>query len=204
MINNTFFRTSFCFIIFVSSICLRAQETKRSYNIMTSKSASEIEDFLKDADPNDSRIFFLKNRLASLKRNSPEEVNYSKLKPTSYSAVAEKKEMSEKEEFEFLMTEKNEDKTEKNAKAVKKLNTLFDEDKNNPEAVVFVENKTSCNMILRILGEKKHNLAVPANKENSIVLPKGKYSLTSNICGIKYESTKDFSKSQRITLTNSK
>jgi hypothetical protein len=55
---------------------------------------------------------------------------------------------------------------------------------------------------MHLQGKKFYNLAVPAHGQNSIVLEKDSYNLSSNVCDVKYTSTKDLAKSQMIILGN--
>jgi hypothetical protein len=77
-------------------------------------------------------------------------------------------------------------------KTVKILNSLFDNDPNAKECIVMIQNKSDCNIIVRMegVGTTKYRLAVPAHADNSIVIEKGQYLFTSLICGAQYASQK--------------
>lgn len=45
-------------------------------------------------------------------------------------------------------------------------------------------------------------MAVPAKGENSIVINKGNYTLTSNVCDVLYSSQKEIKKSILLTINN--
>ncbi len=106
----------------------------------------------------------------------------------------------ETEEFQQLISiSQNEHKS----RTVNLLNTLFDNDNNSTETILLVRNNSDCNMILRINGaDKKHNLAVPAKGENTLVIKKGRYDMTANVCSGKYASVKDIQKSSQIILNS--
>lgn len=108
---------------------------------------------------------------------------------------------SEKEEFAMLMSTSPLD--HKN-KTVKILNSLFDNDPNSKESIVLVENKSDCNMIVRLEGIRdfKYRLAIPARAESSIVVQKGDYLFTSKVCGAQYASQKTIQKSVMVSLEN--
>ncbi|WP_353050477.1 DUF6759 domain-containing protein [Chryseobacterium sp. ISL-6] len=53
---------------------------------------------------------------------------------------------------------------------------------------------------MRIANKHDYKLAIPAKGENFIVLEKGKYSITGNICGSSYEQIKDLNKGICLTL----
>ena len=67
----------------------------------------------------------------------------------SYIASAVAYSDPEAEEFAMLM---NEDPTEHKMKTTKILNSLFDNDPTSKESIVMIENKSDCNIIMRIEG----------------------------------------------------
>jgi hypothetical protein len=73
-------------------------------------------------------------------------------------------------------------------KTVKILNSLFDNDPNAKECIVMIENKSDCNIIVRMegVGNTKYRLAVPAHGDNSVVIEKEiifyKLGLRSTVC----------------------
>lgn len=85
-------------------------------------------------------------------------------------------------------------------KTVDLLNHLFSNDPNRREAYVQIENKSKCNLIVKISGKKYYNLDVPANGQNFILIDKGSYTLTTNVCDAKYSSVKNINKDVAITL----
>ncbi len=108
---------------------------------------------------------------------------------------------SEEAEFEMLM---NESPIEHKNKTVKLLNKLFDNDPNSKDCIVMIQNKSDCNMIVRIegVGNVKYRLAVPAKDENSVVVLKGDYLFTSQVCGAQYASQKTVQKAIMVALNN--
>lgn len=85
-------------------------------------------------------------------------------------------------------------------KTVALLNHLFSNDPNRKEAYVQIENKSKCNMIVKISGKKFYNLDVKAHDQNFILVDKGTYTLTTNVCDAKYSSVKTITKDIGITL----
>ena len=67
-----------------------------------------------------------------------------------------------------------------------------------------IQNKSDCNMIVRIegVGNVKYRLAVPAKDENSVVVLKGDYLFTSQVCGAQYASQKTVQKAIMVALNN--
>jgi hypothetical protein len=96
---------------------------------------------------------------------------------------------AEAEEFNMLMAVSP---VEHKNRTVKILNSLFDNDPNAKECIVLIQNKSDCNIIVRIegVGTTKYRLAVPAQGEGSIVIEKGQYLFTSLVCGAQYASQK--------------
>ncbi len=85
-------------------------------------------------------------------------------------------------------------------KTVDLLNHLFSNDPNRREAYVQIENNSKCNLIVKIAGKKYYNLDVPAKGQNFILVDKGTYTLTTNVCDAKYSSVKNINKDIAITL----
>lgn len=109
---------------------------------------------------------------------------------------------TEASEFNMLMAE---NPVEHKNKTVKILNSLFDNDPNAKECIVMIENKSDCNIIVRIegVGNTKYRLPVPAHGDNSIVVQKGDYLLTSIVCGAQYASQKTIQKPLMVALGSS-
>ncbi|AZB23762.1 hypothetical protein EG339_03545 [Chryseobacterium bernardetii] len=106
---------------------------------------------------------------------------------------------AEAEEFNMLM---NVSPIEHQNKTVKILNSLFDNDPNAKECIVLIQNQSDCNIIVRMegVGNTKYRLAVPAHKDNSIVVEKGQYLFTSLVCGAQYASQKTIQKPIMVAL----
>lgn len=109
---------------------------------------------------------------------------------------------SEASEFNTLMAE---NPAEHKNKTVKILNSLFDNDPNTKECIVMIENKSDCNIIVRMegVGSNKYKLPIPAHGDNSIVVQKGDYLFTSIVCGAEYASQKTIQKPLMVALGSS-
>lgn len=105
------------------------------------------------------------------------------------------------EEFNRLMNSSFENHEEK---TVKLLNKLFDNDPSSNETIVLIENKSKCNIVVTMEGAAgiKYKLPIPSNSENSMVINKGDYLFTSDVCGAKYASQKTVRKSVMVSLNN--
>ncbi|WP_294248465.1 DUF6759 domain-containing protein [uncultured Chryseobacterium sp.] len=109
---------------------------------------------------------------------------------------------TEATEFNMLMAE---NPVEHKNKTVKILNSLFDNDPNATECIVMIENKSDCNIIIRMegIGTTKYRLPVPAHGDNSIVVQKGDYLFTGIVCGAQYASQKTIQKPLMVALGSS-
>lgn len=176
---------------------------KKDKDILRSSNIKEIENFLKVAHPDDPRRTVLKPKLIALKNSTwmkSGNSSFSSLKPIVLEiprSVVNQRNTEEAEEFRKLITENlgnHQDKT------VKLLNQLFNNDITNREAILLMQNNSDCNMIVRIQGKEFYNLAVPAHGENSVVIKKGDYQLSSNVCDAKYTATKNIAKNMLVIL----
>ncbi|WP_114822229.1 DUF6759 domain-containing protein [Chryseobacterium sp. KLBC 52] len=106
---------------------------------------------------------------------------------------------TEAEEFNMLMAVSP---VEHKNRTVKILNSLFDNDPNAKECIVLIQNKSDCNIIVRMegVGTTKYRLAVPAQGEGSIVISKGQYLFTSLVCGAQYASQKTIERPIMVAL----
>lgn len=108
---------------------------------------------------------------------------------------------AEQDEFNMLMSVSP---IEHKNKTVQILNSLFNSDPASTESIVLVENKSDCNMIMRIegVGNTKYRLAIPSQGEGSIVVQKGSYLFSSIVCGAQYASQKTLQKAIVVSLNN--
>lgn len=185
-----------------------AQAQKSSKDILKSTNIKEIEEYLKNAHPDDPKRTVLKPKLIALK-NSEWTKGARTAKPMEARPVIadipksamRNPHSDDAEEFRKLIAETS---AEHKDKTVKVLNAMFNEDINRNEAILLFKNNSDCNIVLRIEGKEFYNLAVPAHAENFIVLKKDSYTLSSNICDMKYSSQKDIKKSIFVTIDNPK
>ena len=187
------------FTAFFSLLTL-AQKKK---DIIYSQDIKELENFLQTAHPEDPRRKILKSRIVSIK-NATWMKNGNATVSSAKPAVLEAPKIElkpivndETEEFKKLIAETSE---EHKQKTVKMLNQFFNEDISNQDAILLIENRSNCNMIMRIKGETTHNLAIKANGENSLVLKKGNYQLVSNVCNTIFSSEKNIAKNIIVAI----
>ncbi len=186
--------------------CNTAQVQNKSQNILESKNISEIEEFLKTAHPDDPKRSVLKSKVIALK-NSEWTKGKKDAKPMEArpviseisSSLMKNSNASETEEFKRLIASTP---AEHKDKTVKLLNAMFNEDISSKEVILLFKNNSDCNIVLRIQGKDFYNLAVPAKGENSIVINKGSYTLTSHVCDVLYSSQKEIKKSIFLTINN--
>lgn len=84
------------------------------------------------------------------------------------------------------------------------LTHMFNTDPTSKTAYVQIVNRSKCNLIVKISGKKFYNLDVPANNQNFILVDKGSYNFTTNVCDAKYSSTKNIGKDIVVTLNSPK
>jgi hypothetical protein len=188
--------------------CATNNVKNTSKNILESKNIQEIEKFLKTCHPDDPRKNVLKPKLIALK-NSEWTKGKIGARPMEArpiiseisTSIMKNPSSSDAEEFKRLVASTS---TEHKDKTVKLLNTMFNEDISSKEAILLFKNNSDCNLVLRIHGKDFYNMAVPAKGENFIVINKGTYTLTSNICDVIYSSQKDIKKSIFLTINNPK
>ncbi|WP_336702490.1 DUF6759 domain-containing protein [Chryseobacterium indologenes] len=184
------------------------QAQKSSKDILKSTNIKEIEEYLKNAHPDDPKKTVLKPKLIALK-NTEWTKGARTAKPMETSPVIadipkdvmRNPNSDDAEEFKKLIAETS---AEHKDRTVKVLNAMFNENINRNEAILLFRNNSDCNIVLRIEGKEFYNLAVPAHAENFIVLKKNSYTLRSNICDMKYSSQKDIKKSIFVTVDNPK
>ncbi|SIS36762.1 hypothetical protein SAMN05421768_105455 [Chryseobacterium joostei] len=179
---------------------------KSSKDILKSTNIKEIEEYLKNAHPDDPKKSVLKPKLIALK-NSEWTKGALTAKPMEARPVLadipknamKDPNSKEAEEFKRLIAETS---TEHKQKTEMLLNAMLNEDITKKEAVLLFKNNSDCNIVLRIEGKDYYNLAVPAHGENFIIINKGSYTLNSNVCDMKYFSQKDIKKSIFVTIDN--
>lgn len=190
-----------------------------------------IKEYIRTAHPADSRVAELQKKMAILRTKPSTRISYEEITESNrlkqIAKYQEKLDLerkannngvsqatqrdmfagsttldaAEQEEFKVLMDLSEDD--HKN-KTVNILNSLFDNDPNSKESIVMIENKSDCNMILRIegIGNANYKLAVASKSENSIVVPKGSYLFSGNVCGSLYAAQKTVQKAIMVSLTN--
>lgn len=199
--------SSLMILTLLSALPLFAQTEKESLKLMNSNDIKQIEEYLKTSHPEDPRNRILKKRLVQLKNIEWTKGKYTAKPMAARPLDGDKQEssiirpnLSPEEQFEFSTLYK-ETPDEHKGKTVKLLNSLFDQNKNKKEAILLARNSSDCNIILRIKGKKTYALAIPSKGENSIVIDKDSYVMTSNVCNIGYLSTKEIKKNTLLTLT---
>ncbi|PKF74720.1 DUF6759 domain-containing protein [Chryseobacterium sp. PMSZPI] len=190
-----------------------------------------MREYIKNAHPADQKVKDMQEMLALLKRRPSTKISFDEMNAiikqkqiAKYKAELASKEATDKytpsnaqntyvinastntaipnaeaEEFNMLMAVTP---VEHKNKTVKILNSLFDNDPNTKECIVLIQNKSDCNIIVRMegVGTTKYRLAVPAQGENSIVIEKGQYLFTSLVCGAQYASQKTVQRPIMVAL----
>ncbi|MDC8105610.1 DUF6759 domain-containing protein [Chryseobacterium sp. PTM-20240506] len=204
-------------------------------SVLKPKVMDMMREYIKNAHPADQKVKEMQEMLALLKRRPSTKITFDEMNAiikqkqiAKYKAELAAKQSSivytpsnaqnaivvntssttvaipdaEAEEFNMLMAVSP---TEHKNRTVQILNSLFDNDPMSKECIVLIENKSDCNMIVRMegVGTTKYRLAVPAHNENSIVVQKGDYLFTSIVCGAQYASQKTIQKPIMVALGSS-
>ncbi len=206
-------------------------DPKRS--VLKPKLVKLLNEYIKNAHPADQRVKDFQEKIALLRRKPSTRISFEEMNEIiKQKQIAKFREIlaqkgattyitksygggnnsssgsdasfvdTEGEEFSMLMSVSP---IEHKNNTVKILNSLFDNDPNSKESIVMIENKSNCNMIMRIegIGHTKYRLAIPANADNTIVVAKGDYLFSSLVCGAQYASQKTVQKAVMVSLGES-
>lgn len=188
--------------------CKSTSVKNHSLNILESTDIQEIENYLAKTHPDDPKRSVLKPKLIALK-NAEWTKGKKDAKPMEArpiiseipSDAIRRPNSEEAEEFKRLIASTSQEHKDK---TVKLLNAMFNEDINSKEVILLFKNQSDCNLVLKIQGKDFYNMAVPAKGENFIVINKGAYTLTGNVCDVVYSSKKEINKSLFLTINNPK
>lgn len=188
--------------------CKSTSVENHSHNILESTDIQEIENYLAKTHPDDPKRSVLKPKLIALK-NAEWTKGKKDAKPMEArpiiseipSDAIRRPNSEEAEEFKRLIASTSQEHKDK---TVKLLNAMFNEDINSKEVILLFKNQSDCNLVLKIQGKDFYNMAVPAKGENFIVINKGAYTLTGNVCDVVYSSKKEINKSLFLTINNPK
>ncbi|QOR73475.1 hypothetical protein IMZ16_08075 [Cruoricaptor ignavus] len=172
----------------LSSASFFAQTKYTAEQVEKSSDPQVIANFIKN-NPDHPKTPFFRQKLASIVLNGNDAAK-PKIEPTSKEKLAS----NVKKDIRSGNTDAHTKKT------VDMLNHLFSNDPNKREAYVVIENKSKCNLIIKFAGKKYYNLDVKAHDQNYILIDKGTYTLTTNVCDAKYSSTKNIRQDIVITL----
>ncbi|MEF9478787.1 hypothetical protein OWR28_14680 [Chryseobacterium sp. 1B4] len=188
------------FLPMLLMILIQCGGAKNVHNILTSNDIEEIQNYINQAHPDDPKNALLKKRIITLKSDAWMKARFNPMKARP--VKAEKNVISDvdTERFEKLLQA---DRIKHKDKTVNLLNEIFNNNQESRNALLLVKNQSQCNTILHIKEQYgEYDLAVPHDGENFIVLEKGKYTISGNICGVKYEKLKDINKGIYLTLGN--
>lgn len=106
--------------------------------------------------------------------------------------------VNEAAEFASLMEK---DKIGKDQRIAESLNILLNNDPTVTKAVLSFNNKTNCDIILRIFGSTDYLLPVAKNGKNFVVLEKGYYNLKYYVCNAANTEHLNISDSKEFTIS---
>lgn len=148
----------FLTILFFTSLIPNFIDAQKSNkDILKSTNIKEIEEYLKNAHPDDPKKSVLKPKLIALK-NSEWTKGARTAKPMEARPVIadipknalRNPNSDDAEEFKKLIAETS---VQHREKTVKLLNAMFNEDINRNEAILLFKNNSDCNIVLRIEGK---------------------------------------------------
>ena len=178
------------FLFFLVTFLPFAQQVQRIDIVEKSNDVTVIAAFVK-ANPTHPKVPMLKRRMATLM--SPTGSGEASAKPTV-------KPMDTDKMAKTVSRSSGSGPSAQNQKTAELLTHIFNNDPNRKEAYVRIINKSKCRLVVKISGKKFYNLDVPANNDNYILIPKGRYVLTTSVCDAKYSSSKDINQDVEITL----
>ena len=172
---------------------------KKDSNILKSTDIKEIEFYLQQTHPDDPKKIVLKKKLITLKNadwvKGAKTAKPMEARNDESGSITESESSGLEELFKRQMA--LEDHKEKTTQL---LNTMFDNDPYGNQTILLINNKTQCNIVVKLKGNTEYALPVPKNSNNTLVLEKGKYAISSNLCGNIYHSDKNISQKIAIDL----
>ncbi len=109
-------------------------------------------------------------------------------------------ERSEAYEFGQLMIQ---DSINKMDTAAESLDLLLNGSPLDNHVSLLINNNSKCNIIVRFAGDTTYNVPVRRKFRNFVVLEKGNYTVTSNLCSTRYAVRKTLMDSSTLTLSES-
>lgn len=215
-------------ILIFNSLWIFSQTKEELDNAMLSKDEYKIAYFIKKY-PNDPNIPFLKKKLdyirsntitiavqnlASLKNRIKElpkskETNFPivPLKNTSLNNLEKINSIVNLEKKDPVSMLQNKNSINNKISPPKKseaiINHLFNNDPTNKEAFLQIQNQSDCDIKVKIEGKSVYYMDVPKNSDNYVLVPKGKYNISAEMCKAQYFSSKILNKDMLIKLVAS-
>lgn len=109
-------------------------------------------------------------------------------------------ERAEAYEFGQLMIQ---DSINKLDTAAESLDLLLNGSPLDNHVSLLINNNSKCNIIVRFAGDTTYNVPVRRKFRNFVVLEKGNYTVTSNLCSTRYAVRKTLMDSSTLTLSES-
>lgn len=88
------------------------------------------------------------------------------------------------------------------SKTERELNHILNGSEDSNEALLAIENKSDCAIVVKVSGKKQYTLSVPKKGRASMLVQKGNYTLSTSLCGAKYSSVKKIHENISVTLNN--
>lgn len=110
-------------------------------------------------------------------------------------------ERDEAYEFGQLMVQ---DSINKMDTAAESLDLLLNGSPLDNHVSLLINNNSNCDIIVRFAGDSNYNVPVRKNFRNFVVLEKGNYLVSANLCKTRYEVRKTVTESATLTLSDGK
>lgn len=173
--------------------------TKAQYSVEQIESSSNphmIADFIKN-NPDHPKITILKEKLSRITNDLGGKFSESKAIVYTVSPMPKNTYTPFIKSPNIIKPADNKVNGEKTADL---LNHLFDNNPNKKKASITIVNNSPCDIVVYFSGAKNYTLDVGKNTKNFILVDKGSYSITSDVCNAKYSARTLINKDMSTTL----
>lgn len=190
-------------LIFFGSF-MWAQSKQALDKVMLSKDVQEIAAFIKNY-PSEPNVPFLKRKLNNLTTTAKTAAKTSATAVIKDASAAPRLVPAGTASAALNPSKKDNGKPYVSAKRVEDaLNHLFNNDPTNPDAYLQINNQSECDIRVKIEGKKAFYLEVPKKTENFVLVPKGNYRISTDLCQAPYNMVKNLTQDTQIKFNATK
>ncbi len=183
-----------CIFLFLLIVQLGLAQKKMTFEEVTKSTDTKVlSSFIKE-NPNHPGVPELKKKLVQIITNSDYKVAKPEVKPLTPSVL--------KKQIENASPTPAGDANARRAAEI--VTNLFSNNRNKSEVYVQIINNSPCNMIVKFEGKDFYNLNVLAGKKSFILIKKGKYTISTLVCDVKYSQPKLINEDIYIKLGSGK